>query len=307
MKKTIIISGLLCLVLSLITGCITPPPKTATPLLEVTDQLGRKVGLEAIPQRIISLAPSNTEILFALGLADRVVAVTDYCNYPPEAIDKPSIGGFSTPNIEEIIALSPDLVLATSRHEDQIIPQLEDKGITVFALNPETLDDVLASIALTGRITGAKANAAELVGEIQQRINTVTDKTAGLPLEQRPSTFYVLWHDPLKTAGSGTLQDELIQKAGGTNIARETTGYANISLEVVVNENPAVIIAGTSHGSSDDQTYQFARTESRLSGSDAHQSDRVYAIDSDLTSRAGPRIVNGLEEFANYIHPEIFK
>ena len=307
MKKTTILSGLLCLVLGLIAGCSTPLPKTTSPLLEVTDQLGRKVGLEAIPQRIISLAPSNTEILFALGLAERVVAVTNYCDYPAGAADKPSIGGFSTPNIEEIIALSPDLVLATSRHEDQIIPQLEDKGITVFALNPETLDDVLASIALTGRITGAKANAAELVGEIQQRINTVTDKTAGLPLEQRPSTFYVLWHDPLKTAGSGTLQDELIQKAGGTNIARETTGYANISLEVVVNENPAVIIAGTSHGSSDDQTYQFARTESRLNSSDAHQYDRVYAIDSDLTSRAGPRLVNALEEFASYIHPEIFK
>ncbi len=307
MKKTIIILGLLCLVLSLITGCSTPPPKTTTHLLEVTDQMGRKVGLVAMPQRIISLAPSNTEILFALGLADRVVAVTDYCNYPPEAIDKPSIGGFSTPNIEEIIALSPDLVLATSRHEDQIIPQLEDKGITVFALNPETLDDVLASIVLTGRITGAEANAAELVYEIQQRIKAVTEKTAGLPLEQRPATFYVLWHDPLKTAGSGTLQDELIQKAGGTNIARETTGYANISLEVVVNENPAVIIAGTSHGSSDDQTYQFARTESRLNGSDAHQYDRVYAIDSDLTSRAGPRLVLGLEKLAEFIHPEIFK
>jgi len=307
MRKTIIIPGLLCLVLSLITGCGTSPPQTTSPLPEVTDQLGRVVGLEAIPQRIISLAPSNTEILFALGLADRVVAVTDYCNYPPEAADKPSIGGFSTPNIEEIIALSPDLVLATSRHEDKVIPQLEDKGITVFALAPRTLDEVLEAIILAGEIAGAEANAAELVWEMHQRIKAVTDKTASLPLEQRPATFYVLWHDPLKTAGSGTLQDELIQKAGGANIARETTGYANISLEVVVNENPAVIIAGTSHGSSDDQTYQFARTESRLNGSGAHQYDRVYAIDSDLTSRAGPRLVLGLEELAEFIHPEIFK
>ena len=307
MKKTTIISGLLCLILSLIAGCGTPPPKITLPLLEVTDQLGRVVRLEAIPQRIVSLAPSNTEVLFALGLAERVVAVTNYCDYPAGAADKPSIGGFSIPNIEEIIALSPDLVLATSRHEDKIIPRLEDKGITVFALNPSTLDEVLASISLTGRITGAEASAAELVGEMQQRIKVVTDKTASLPLEQRPATFYVLWHDPLKTTGSGTLQDELIQKAGGTNIARETTGYANISLEVVVNENPAVIIAGTSHGSSEDQNYQFARTEARLSSSDAHQADRVYAIDSDLTSRAGPRLVLGLEELAEFIHPEIFK
>jgi iron complex transport system substrate-binding protein len=287
-------------------SCVSPPESASPSPNEVVDQLGRTVVLDEPPQRIVSLAPSNSEILFALGLADRVVAVTDYCNYPPEAEAKPTIGGFSTPNIEEIVALSPDLVLATSRHEGKIIPQLEGKGVTVFALNPTTLDEVLEAILVTGEIAGVTERASELVAGMQQRIEAITGKTAGLSPEQRPRTFYVLWHDPLKTAGSGTLQDELIQKAGGINIARELADYANISLEVVVKENPEVIIAGAGHGSGEDQTFQYAKAEPRLRDTDARRNNRIYAIDADLPSRQGPRIVEGLEMFARFIHPELF-
>lgn len=286
----------------------TPQPEKATPSpTEITDQLGRAVALGEPPQRIVSLSPSNTEILFALGLADRVVAVTDYCNYPPEAGTKPSIGGFSTPNIEEIVALSPDLILAASIHEAKIIPRLEEKDMTVFALNPKTLDEVLAAISLTGKITGVGENASVLVSGMRQRINMVTDKTASLPPEQRPGTFYIVWHDPLMTAGSGTLQDELIQKAGGANISRGIADYGNVSLEVVVKENPGVIIAGAGHGSVEDQTLQYARSEPRLRDTAARQTGRVHAVDADLASRPGPRIVDGLEQFARFIQPELFK
>jgi iron complex transport system substrate-binding protein len=287
-------------------SCVSPPESSLKSPTAFVDQLGRTVVLDEPPQRIVSLAPSNSEILFALGLADRVVAVTDYCNYPPEAEAKPTIGGFSTPNIEEIVALSPDLVLATSRHEGKIIPQLEGKGVTVFALNPTTLDEVLEAILVTGEIAGVTEKASELVAGMQQRIEAITGKTVGLSPEQRPRTFYVLWHDPLKTAGSGTLQDELIQKAGGINIARELADYANISLEVVVKENPEVIIAGAGHGSGEDQTFQYAKAEPRLRDTDARRNNRIYAIDADLPSRQGPRIVEGLEMFARFIHPELF-
>lgn len=286
----------------------TPQPEKATPSpTEITDQLGRAVALGEPPQRIVSLSPSNTEILFALGLADRVVAVTDYCNYPPEAGTKPSIGGFSTPNIEEIVALSPDLILAASIHEAKVIPRLEEQGLTVFALNPKTLDEVLAAISLTGKITGVGENASVLVSGMRQRINMVTDKTASLPPEQRPGTFYIVWHDPLMTAGSGTLQDELIQKAGGANISQGIADYGNVSLEVVVKENPGVIIAGAGHGSVEDQTLQYARSEPRLRDTVARQTGRVHAVDADLASRPGPRIVDGLEQFARFIQPELFK
>ncbi len=293
--------------LSLFAAC-TPPPKEVPPSTgEVIDQLGRVVKLDGIPQRIISLAPSNTEILFALGLADRVVAVTDYCDYPSEVKEKPSIGGFSTPNIEELVALSPDLILATSIHEKRIIPQLEGKGITVFALNPKTLDEVLEAINLVGEITGEEEEASGLVAEMENRIKAVTDKTGGLPEGQRPRVFYIVWHDPLMASGSETLQDDLIDKAGGINIARDLTGYADISFEAFIAANPQVMIAGGGHGSGEDLPLQFAKNDERLSDMDARINDQVYGVDANLASRPGPRIVDGLEKFAEFIHPELFK
>jgi iron complex transport system substrate-binding protein len=295
------------LVLIFLAACASPQESTLPSPTEVTDQLGRVVVLDKLPNRIISLAPSNTEILFALGLADRVVAVTDYCNYPPEAEAKPSIGGFSTPNIEEIVALSPDLLLATSIHEKKIIPQLENKGLTALALSPKTIDGVLEAISLTGKVTGVPENASALATEMRRRIKAVTDKTASLPSEPRPGTFYIVWHDPLMTAGSGTLQDELIEKAGGLNIARELTDYADISLEAVIVANPDVIIAGAGHGSGQDQPFQYAQVEPRLRDTSARQNNHVYTIDADLASRPGPRIVEGLEIFAQFIHPELFR
>jgi iron complex transport system substrate-binding protein len=141
---------------------------------------------------------------------------------------------------------------------------------------------------------------------MRQRIEAVTERTVGLAPEQRPGVFYIVWHDPLMTAGAGTLQDELIEKTGGLNIAGELIDYADISLEAVIAANPEVIIAGAGHGSSADQTFQYAQTEPRLRDTEARRLDRIYAVDADLTSRPGPRIVEGLEMFARFIHPELF-
>ena len=294
------------MLLSLLVAC-APSPKEAMPSPgEIMDQLGRVVKLDRMPQRIISLAPSNTEILFALGLADKVVAVTDYCDYPPEAKMKPSIGGFSTPNIEEVIALSPDLILATSIHEKRIIPQLEGKGLTVFALNLKTLDEALEAITLVGEITGKEERASELVAEMQNRIKAVTDKTNSLPEGKRPRVFHLTWHDPLMTSGSGTLLHELIQKAGGRNIFPEIIGTKSVDLEVLVARDPQVMIAGIGMGSGEDKPFQYLTTESRLKNTEAAKNGRIYGIDLDLAGRAGPRIVDGLERFAKCIHPEIF-
>ena len=287
-------------------ACSPSAEETAPSPFEITDQLGRVVRLDTFPERIISLSPGNTEILFALGLDDRLVAVTDYCNYPPEAETKPSIGGYSTPNIEEIIALSPDMILATSIHEKRIIPQLEEKGMAVLALDPKTLDEVLAAISLAGEVTGKETEAAALVADMRDRIKAVTDKTDGLSQEQRPRVFFVTWHDPLMAPGSGTRHDELIRLAGGQNIGQELTGYSEISLEAVINANPEVIIAGVGMGTGKDQTFQFVYDESRLSDTDALRNNRVYAVYTDLAGRPGPRIIDALEQFAQFIHPELF-
>ena len=287
---------------------LAPPANEAILTIEITDQLGRVVKLDRFPQRIISLAPSNTEILFALGLADRVVAVTDFCNYPAEAKEKPSIGGFATPNIEEVVALSPDLILATNIHQDEVIPILERLGLTVFTLNPNSLDEVLESISLVGGVTGNKEKAAQLVANMSNRIKAVTDKTDRLTPTERPRILYILWHDPLMTVSSTSRIHELLVKAGGINIAQDMTGqYPKISLEAVIVRNPQVIIAGGGHGASQDLPFQFATTEPRLKDIDARLKNRIYEIDGDLTSRPGPRIVAGLEKLAEFIHPDLFK
>jgi iron complex transport system substrate-binding protein len=298
--------------LGILAACATPeasptPPATTPGPIVITDQLGRTVTLKTThPQRIVSLAPSHTETVYALGLADRLVAVTDYCNYPPEAKEKPSIGGFSTPNIEEVVAMDPDLVLATVIHEAEIIPQLEAKGLTVVAVDPTTIDEVIESMTLIGKVTGTEAAAAGLVSEMRARVKAVTDKAGGLAQANKPRVLYIVWHDPLMAAGTGTLHDELLRTAGGVNVASDLESYATISLETVIAANPQVIIAGFGMGTGEDLPLQFTRTEDRLKNTDARLNNRIYGIDTDLVGRPGPRIVEALEQFAKFIHPELF-
>jgi iron complex transport system substrate-binding protein len=306
--KIVVICLAATLFLSLMVSCAAKPETASPSPAAITDQAGRPITLKAVPQRIVSLAPSNTEILYALGLSDRVVGRTDYDNYPPEVKDKPSIGGFSTPNIEEVVAKSPDLVLAANIHQNKIVPQLEARGLNVLVLDPKTIDEVIAAIILVGKVTGKENKAKTIALDMQKRVNAVTDKT-GL-LSSRPSASFVVWHDPLMIAGKGTLQDELIGKAGGFNIVGSLSsklGYATISLETFIAANPAVIIVGVGMGDGDDKPLQFIQSESRLKDIPARVNNRIYAIDQDIAGRAGPRIIDALEQFAKYIHPEVFK
>jgi iron complex transport system substrate-binding protein len=223
-------------------------PTEQTPTQYVFDDLGRLVAINGTPQRIISLAPSNTEILFALGLGDKVVGVTDWCDYPPEALDKEKVGGYDTPDIEKIAALTPDLILVAYGTPIDVINTLEGLG----------------------------------------------------ELEERPRVFYIVWHDPLWTAGSETFIHELIEKGGGVNICQNITGYTIISIEEVVARNPEVIITS-------EWSLEWAQNETLLQGTNASQEGRIYQGDDDLVQRPGPRLVEGLEWFAYFIHPEIFE
>jgi iron complex transport system substrate-binding protein len=272
----------------------------------VVDDLGRSVNIKEIPQRIISLSPSNTEILFALGLGEKVVGVTEYCNYPPEALDKEKVGGYSTPDIEKIIALQPDLIFADDIHKEETIPALEERGLTVFALMPGNLDGVLKDIQMAGKITGKEQEASELVGQMESRIAAITDKTEKLEPQERPRVFYITWHDPLWTTGSGTFIHELIDKAGGVNIFQDVTGHKAVDIELVIARNPEIVIACAGHGEAKDEPVEWAESEPRLSVTEARKNNRIYQIDADIVSRTGPRIVEALEEFAQFIHPEIF-
>jgi iron complex transport system substrate-binding protein len=265
---------------------------------DVVDDLGRLVAINGTPQRIVSLAPSNTEILFALGLGDKVVGVTDWCDYPPEALDKEKVGSFDTPDTEKIVALTPDLILVAYGTTMDVINSLIESGLTVFGIKTTDLDDVLNDIRTVGNITGKKAEANALTSEMESRIQAVTDETS--ELEERPRVFYIVWHDPLWTAGSETFIHELIEKGGGVNICQNITGYTTISIEEVVARNPEVIITS-------EWSFEWAQNVTSLNSTDARQNGRIYQGDDDLVQRPGPRLVDGLEWFAYFIHPEIFE
>lgn len=270
--------------------------------VELTDDLGRKVTIDKKPERIVSLAPSNTEILFALGLREEVVGITEFCDYPEEAKFKEKIGGFSDPNVEKIVELKPGLVLATGMHQ-KILGDLEEVDLRVFVLDPRSIDDVLGNIEVVGELTGKKETAESLVAEMKKKIDGVKKKVAGLSGEEKPLVYYEVWNDPIMTVGPGALVYEIIQVAGGKNIAADAQEeYPKLSLEVLIEKNPQVIIA--SKGSMGDP----GKVKERKGWEDisAVKEGKVYIIDEDKVVRAGPRVVDGLVEVAKILHPELF-
>jgi iron complex transport system substrate-binding protein len=280
----------------ILTAC---SPGEQTPVINyVFDDLGRLVAINGTPQRIVSLAPSNTEILFALGLGDKVVGVTDWCNYPPEAQNKTKVGGYATPDIEKIVALNPDLVLVAYGTPMDVINAMVGLGLTVFGIKTTDLDDLLNDIRRVGEITDKELEAQTLTSAMASRIEAVTNVTS--ELEERPKVFYLISQD-LWTAGSGTFIHELIEKAGGVNICQNITGYTMISIEEVIARDPEIIITSSWPG-----VYEWAMNSTELEVTAARQSGSVYTCDDDLVQRPGPRLVKGLEWFAHYIHPDIF-
>lgn len=259
-----------------------------------------------IPERIISLAPSNTEVLFALGLGDRVVGVTEYCDYPEMAKGKQKVGGYSTVDMEKVIALDPDLVLAAAMHKDEVAPELERRGVRVVTLAPKTVEEVLQAISAVGVICGVDEQAGALVNSLRSRIDVVKETVASASTEQRPKVFYVTWHDPIWTLGSDTLTSEVIQLAGGVNIFADGDGNFETELETLVWRNPDIILASSGHGAAEDSPVYWAEEEERLGEVSARQSGMIYEVDADIMTRPGPRIVDGLELTARLIHPELF-
>src|SRR4030043_1330731 len=273
-------------------------PGGQTPVEYVFDDLGRLVAINGTPQRIISLAPSNTEILFALGLRERIVGVTDYCDYPPEALNKTKVGGYANPDAEKIVALTSDLILVAHGTPLDVINNLVGLGLTVFGIKTTDLDDLLNDVRRIGEITDTEAEAQALTFEMESRIQAVTNQTD--ELEQRPRVFYIVWHDPLWTAGSGTFIHELIEKGGGGNIFQNFTGYPTISIEEVIACDPEI-------NTTSEWSYEWAINASELASTNASQTGRIYTCDDDLVQRPGPRLIDGLEWFAHFIHPEIFE
>ncbi|MDO8842312.1 helical backbone metal receptor [Methanocalculus sp.] len=276
-------------------------------VVTVRDDFGTEVTINGYPERVVSLAPSNTEILFALGLSDRVIGVTDYCDYPSEALTKPRVGGYSTINLEKVVAAQPDLVLAAYGNTGDMINRMRSLGLVVVALNPTTLDGVLENIALIGEITGTEEAAAVMNADLRKRIAAVTEKTD--TLTDRPSAAHLVWYDPLWISGGGTFQSEVIRMAGGTNSFEYKEEWGVVGFEDFITADPDYIFvsSGTGMGSTGyDIIYEYVLTEPRLRNLKAVLNDHVILVDADIISRASPRIVDALEEVAEAMHPELF-
>ena len=303
--KRITSTAIAITLIALLVGCgKTQPAPTATPVASITvvDDVGNTVTLNTEPQRIISLAPANTEILYALGLGDRVVGVTEYCNYPPEAAEKPKVGGFSDVDLEQVVGLEPDLVLATSLHTSEVVPALQERGVPVFVADPQTVLGVLETIRTIGHITGKDQAAGALTSHMQEGISAVQETIKDAP---RPRVFWELGPE-LYTAGPGSFLNDLIVMAGGENVAADAESpWPQLSLEAIVLKDPAIVVLA-------DHNYgETAETVTQRSGwwniTAVREGRIVELTDDDIFSRPGPRIVEGLEFLAQAFHPDLFR
>ncbi|MFQ5711624.1 MAG: ABC transporter substrate-binding protein, partial [Candidatus Geothermarchaeales archaeon] len=286
-KKKVTIITVLIILIGLIFLALHPllwkpaiVEKSTFPIFAL-DDFGRNVTLVKIPEKIVSTAPSNTEILFALGLGDEVVGVTKYCDYPPEVPERVEagnltvIGGYADPSIEKIVALNPDLVVAATNVQRKMIKTLEDKGFVVVALNPKNITQVILDISLIGRVTGKASVAESLANNMQQRISDIKNKMKDLT--HRPRVYYEVWYDPLMTAGPGTWINELIEIAGGINIfGNANERYPQISSEAVIQLNPEIIIVNVGyHGGITKEDFEKRPGWSLI---DAVKNDRIYEL-----------------------------
>jgi iron complex transport system substrate-binding protein len=320
-KKYGIYIAAIIIIVSIVSGAFilnnynAGPNNTGTQNLTVIDDEGYVTNLATVPQRIISLAPSNTQILFAIGVGERVVAVTDYDNYPYDfaawiaAGNMTSIGGFSTPNKETIAMLNPDLILATPINDPDVVT-LRDLGYKVLVLNPNDVNGVFKDISIVGKATGAGQNATALVNSLTSQINAIEAKIAAANLPV-PKVYYEVWTPPLMSAGNNSFINDVIVKAGGENIfGEETQQYPTVSSETVVQKNPDVIMLPTNMAQTDEAPFYGSVNDVKArpgwSLISAIQNNRIVVVNGDLFAEAGPRIAEQIAAAAKAFYPELF-
>lgn len=277
-------------------------PVVPAAALTVTDQTGRTVTLAAPPRRIVSLVPGVTEMLFAIGAEEKLIGVTDFCDFPAAARRKSRVGSMLAPSLETVVALQPDLVVATdSGNSDETRVQLERLRLPVYLVNPRGVADVFRTMEQLGTLTGRGARAAEAVAGLQRRVRAVVERVAARP---RPRVLYVVWPEPLIVPGRGAAVSELIELAGGASVTADAAeGYPRWSVEAAVAGAPELIVLAR-HGAG---TGPVSRDKwERFAGLPAIRTGRIHNVDGDLFHRFGPRVVDALEILARLVHPEAF-
>ncbi|HJK01992.1 MAG TPA: ABC transporter substrate-binding protein [Methanocorpusculum sp.] len=291
---------LLVLLFDLSFGLVTASEWTP---IAIVDDYGYTVEISTVPQKIVSLGPSSTEILFALGLGDKVVGVTEYCNYPAEAQTKSIIGGISSINIEKIVALNPDIILANKMNGRDIISYLRKLGYTVLCFNSDSVNGTFSTIRRIGEATGASIAAEELITSLLQHLAVTAEQvknTGATPL----TVMHLMSTDPYWVSGTHVFQDELITLAGGKNAFPEVHGWGIINLEHLLIRDPDVILVGSgSHWKiSGDTLKQSLKNVLHLSSLIAVKSNRIYVMDSDIFDRGGPRLADAFDKLVSFMY-----
>ena len=270
----------------------------AVQIREITDDANRRVRLPAKIERAVSLAPNLTEIAFAVGAGDRLVGVTTFCDYPAEAQKIQKIGDTQTPNIENIIALKPQIILvSTASQMENFSKTLERQGITTFVTNPNNLDDIYKTIIQFGEIFGKDEKARQVVDDLKKRVASI-ETNIGSAADTK--VFLQISKEPLFTVGRDSFMTDLINRAGGASVTADSaTSYPNLSKETAFALNPEAIILSDSEDNRE--------PNDAFKNSPAVRNGKVFKIDADLISRPAPRIVDALEQMAKKLHPENFQ
>ena len=277
--------------------------KTIYPL-KVKDVTGEEFIFEKAPERIVSVSPAETETLFALGLEQQIMGVSDYDDYPASTKDKPKMGSIMAPNVESILAPKPDIVFTGISMKEETVKKFRELGVKIFKVEPKTYDDVIANIELYGKITDHQAEAKKAVDELQKTLDEVLAVVK--PINQNKKVY--LEFSPGWTVGSGEFLNQMIELAGGINVAGDTKGWVQINEETIIKQNPDVILY--TQGVVDSKTNQFLediiRSRKGWSGIEAIKNNTVVGLDQNIISRPGPRLAQGLKEMAKAIYPDNF-
>jgi iron complex transport system substrate-binding protein len=267
----------------------------------LTDEMGRKVKIPYPAKRIISLAPSITEILFALGLNEEIAAVTNYCDYPAAVLNKPRIGGFINPSIEKIVSLKPDLIIATrDGNRWETIHRLSDLGFSVYLINPKSFYGVMKAIHHIGVVVGREEESRKILVNMISKREEIATRTKSLP---KPRVFFQIGYAPILTVGKETLADDLIRLAGGKSISEnESVNYPLYNIETILSKAPEIIIMSSMDSNKD--YMNLVEKWGKWKSIPAVRMNAIHVIDSNLVDRPTPRVVEGLEALAKMIHPE---
>lgn len=266
--------------------------------LTITDGLGRELVIERVPQKIVTLAPSVTENLYALGAGDRVVGVSSYSDYPSEALAKPIVGDAFQVNFEQILLLEPDLIIGDAQLVGTQMSKLEELGFPVFSINPSDLEGVMNALLLLGEVLDTKSEASRVVADMREKIDYVTELTKDIKV--RPLVFVEVWDEPLMTCGPGSFMQELIDLAGGENLAADARDpWVEYSVEQVLLRDPEIILLTRPYA-------EEVLARPAWSGVKAVKQGKIIEVNEDAFVRTTPRLTDALMELAEILHPESF-